>query len=116
MIKKTLLVCAVVLVPAVAWAGAVGGAKHKRDTVLAGQSDLFTIVFEGEEPARINVTGDHSSDLDCYVYDNKNNLVASDDDATDACNLRWTPSWTGKFKLKITNRGSSANEYVVQTN
>ncbi len=113
---KVGLIALGMLVPGVALGGAVGGPQGKRDTVLGNSSDNYVLVFEGRETARINVRGDGSSDLDCYVYDNKGGLVASDDDSTDVCVLVWTPAWTGKFKLKITNRGDNPNEYTVQTN
>lgn len=104
------------LLSSTAFAGAVEGPQHHRDVVRAGQTDVYVLVFEGEETAMITVRGDGSTDLDCRVYDQGNHLVESDTDSTDTCYLRWTPAWTGKFKLKITNVGRISNIYVVDTN
>lgn len=115
-IFKIITLFTVIFTSSNAIAGAVGGPQSKRDTVMPGKSDIYTVVFEAQEPARVFVRGDGSSDLDCYVYDNGGHLVSSDDDSTDVCTLRWTPSWTGKFQIKIVNRGTSANEYLIRTN
>lgn len=97
-------------------AGAVGGRKEARDTVSAFSTDRYTFVFRGEEVARIRVSGDGSTDFDCTILDNSGNLIESDTNPLDECNLVWSPRWTGKFTLKITNLGSSPNEYRLMTN
>lgn len=104
------------LVPSLALGGAVGGPRHSRDTVLGKETDSYVIVFEGKEPANVTVRGDGSTDLDCYVTDSGGHEVVKDDDDTDTCLLQWTPAWTGKFKIRIVNRGSVPNEYRVNTN
>lgn len=100
-----------------AFGGQVGGSRTIRDTVMPNQTDEYNnMVFEKGEEAFIRVRGDGSSDIDCFVYDNKGGLITSDTDSTDLCILRWTPAWTGKFKLKIQNLGSKPNEYEITTN
>lgn len=107
---------ALLTVSTVCFAGAVGGPKSKRDTVMPGKTDVYTIVFEGEEPAKIEVIGDGASDIDCYLFDNNGGLIRSDTDFTDTCLLQWTPAWTGKFSLRIVNTGKRPNEYRLNTN
>jgi hypothetical protein len=97
-------------------AGAVGGPVNKRDTVGPGETDQYTIVFQEAKPARISVSGDGSTDLDCFVYDSGDHLIESDTDSTDNCLLIFKPAWTGKFKLKIKNLGEKYNEYSLRTN
>ena len=97
-------------------AGASGGRRSMRDTVNGHSRDEYRLVFNARQPAVVRVSGDGSSDIDCFVYDSNNNLVDEDTDDTDTCLLTWTPVWTGKFTLRIVNQGAIANEYVVVTN
>ena len=110
------VVACVLTLASVVGAGAVGGPKHARDTVMAHRSDSFVTVFEGKSLAIVRVSGDGSTDLDCMVYDNGGHLVADDQDATDQCVLMWEPAWTGKFKIIVRNMGNTANEYELNTN
>ncbi|GAA5184539.1 hypothetical protein GCM10025771_38830 [Niveibacterium umoris] len=83
--------------------------------VGSGEVDSFDVVFTGGEPARILVSGDGDSDLDLYVYDENGNLICKDDDNSDDMVCGFTPAWTGKFNVRVRNRGI-ANEYVLITN
>lgn len=118
--KKNLIALLVMgtlgMVPTQALAGAVAGPVHHRDTVSPNSTDVFTIVFEGAQRANIRIKGDHSSDLDCFVYDSNGYEIDSDVDFTDYCVLSWTTGWTGKYRVKIRNRGNSYNEYHLTTN
>jgi hypothetical protein len=96
--------------------GRVGGPGRKVTSVKARATDTYTITFRGGEQASILVNGDGDTDLDLYVYDENGNLVASDADATDTCLCQWTPRWTGQFTVKVRNRGSVYNRYVLVTN
>lgn len=107
---------ALFLVCAGAGAGASGGPVNHRDTVLGNHTDSFSIVFDKGKSARVLVNGDGSTDLDCAVYDNGGHYIDSDNDPGDTCLLQFTPAWTGKFTVKVINRGSSANEYTLRTN
>jgi hypothetical protein len=75
-----------------------------------------TATFRAGEVASIFVEGDGDTDLDLYVYDQNGNLVAYDDDLTDTCYVSWVPKWTGPFLIKIVNRGSVYNQFVLLTN
>ncbi len=96
--------------------GAVGGPKYGESHVNAGSSDLYEVNFKAGESAMVIVVGDGDTDLDLYVYDNNGNLVARDADYTDDCVVTFTPRWTGKFTVKIVNRGSVYNSYLIGTN
>lgn len=104
------------LVSGTVYAGAVDGPLTHRDTINPYDSDRYSIVFERERRARIDIVGDSSSDIDCYVYDSEGNLIDQDSDFTDHCILSWTPRWTGKYSVVIKNRGSKYNEYRLRTN
>ena len=117
--KKIATLClalAIGMTPTYALAGAVGGPVSHRDTVSPFKTDVFQVVFEGEQRANIRIEGDHSTDLDCFVYDSNGNVIASDTDFTDYCVLSWTARWTGKYRVKIRNHGKNYNEYHLTTN
>ena len=117
--KKAVLALALiasVFTSTLAGAGASGGPVNHRDTVLGNLTDSFSIVFDKSKSARIIVNGDGSTDLDCAVYDSSGHYIDSDNDPGDTCLLTFTPAWTGKFTVKVINRGSSANEYTLRTN
>jgi hypothetical protein len=109
-------VAAVVGVQGVGLAGAIPGPRENTTRVTARGTDRYEIVFRGGEVTRIVVDGDRTTDLDLYVYDENGNLVAKDDDNTDYCVVSFTPRWTGKFTVRVVNRGSVWNQYKITTN
>ena len=89
----------------------IGPSIDLYDKVLAGYTDTWTYSFRANCEARVTVDGGGDTDLDLYIYDENNNLIAKDDDSTDYCICTWTPKWTGTFKIKIVNRGNVYNRY-----
>jgi len=96
--------------------GRVGGSRLIEDRVKAGHSDVWTMTFRGGEEALVAVKGHRNTDLDFYIYDEGGHLIKSDTDSTSLTALRWTPKWTGKFKIKIKNLGDSGNSYKLLMN
>ena len=96
--------------------GAVNGPSKHYDSVNGNSTDTYQISFIADYLAEILVSGDGDTDLDLYVYDSNGNLIASDTDYTDDCYVCWVPKWTGKFIVKIVNRGPLYNRYVLLTN
>ena len=96
--------------------GAVGGPKYDYGTVYARDYAYYDASFIANQLAEVVVSGDGDTDLDLYVYDSNGNLIASDTDFTDDCYVRWYPKWTGRFRIKIVNRGGVYNNYVIATN
>ena len=94
----------------------VGGATRHSDMIMTYDTDQYRIVFRGNEAAEMAVLGDGGSNLDLYVYDDKNHLVASDTDGNDRCHVKWVPKSTGPFVIKIKNRDGVANYYTLVTN
>ena len=86
------------------------------DAVRAGQTDVWEFTFVGGQRAGVVVSGDGDTDLDLYVHDQHGNLICGDDDYTDDTVCIWTPRWTGTFYVKIVNRGSVYNRYLLVTN
>ena len=96
--------------------GRVGGAAQRRDRVSARSIDTYDVSFYGGRPSIVRVSGDGDTDLDLYVYDQNGNLIASDTDSSDECLVMWTPRWTGRFRIKISNLGRMYNNYMLLTN
>lgn len=96
--------------------GSVNGPSRTYETVKANSTDSYQVSFIANSLAEILVSGDGDTDLDLYVYDGNGNLIASDTDYSDDCYVRWIPAWTGRFIVKIVNRGPVYNRYVILTN
>ena len=96
--------------------GRVGGPGYDVSTVSAHSSVTYRMSFRAGELASVVVIGDGDTDLDLYVYDQYDNLIASDTDYTDNCVCQWYPRWTGQYRIVIRNRGSVYNRYVIRTN
>lgn len=96
--------------------GAVNGPSYTVEKVNANSTDTYQLRFVAGYLAEILVSGDGDTDLDIYVYDGNGNLIAQDTDYTDDCYVSWVPAWTGRIILKIVNRGSVYNRYVLLTN
>jgi hypothetical protein len=96
--------------------GAVNGPSRHYDTVNGNSVDTYQISFIANYLAEIAVSGDGDTDLDLYVYDSNGNLIVSDTDYSDECYVNWVPRWTGRFIVKVVNRGPLYNRYVILTN
>lgn len=96
--------------------GAVNGPNRHYDSVNGNSTDSYTISFVANQLAEILVSGDGDTDLDLYVYDSNGNLIERDTDYTDDCYVSWVPKWTGRYTIKIVNRGPVYNRYVLLTN
>jgi len=96
--------------------GAVGGPKSGTYKVGARSYNSFVIKFWANERASVVVSGDGDTDLDLYVYDESGNLIDKDDDYSDDCIVNFFPRWTGRFTIKVVNRGNVYNRYIIATN
>ena len=68
------------------------------------------------EVARVALSGDGDTRLDLYIYDENGNPVESQVGPGDDALASWVPLWSGKFTIKVVNRGLLANRYVLVTN
>lgn len=96
--------------------GAVNGPRVGNYVVSGNCYNDFECSFTKGYLAEVAVSGDGDTDLDLYVYDSNGNLIASDTDYSDDCYVNWVPAWTGRFIIRIVNRGPVYNNYVVATN
>ena len=96
--------------------GAVGGPFVKTSMVLTLSTDQYLVKFEGGRKATVIVEGTDLSDIDLYVYDENDNLICYDDDASSECAVSFSPRWTGYFIIAIVNNGLIPNPYLLCTN
>jgi hypothetical protein len=95
--------------------GAVGGPREGISSVVGGDSMIYKLPFRAGEPATVFVSGDGSTDLDLYVYDENGNLIGYDEDYSDDAIVRWNPRWTGSFIIEVKNQGRKLNQFVIVT-
>lgn len=96
--------------------GRVGGPGDMYSTVGANSYELYQVNFVEGRLAEIAIKGDSDTDLDLYVFDSNENLVAKDINYSDTCYVSWVPLWTGRYIIKIVNRGPVYNRYHLVTN
>jgi hypothetical protein len=81
-----------------------------------GVTDVYTITFNAEEPVMVAITGEGVSDLDVVVEDQGGNRICSATGPGDDEVCRFTPRWTGQFRIRVRNLGTVYNEYRLWTN
>lgn len=96
--------------------GNINGPSRDYAAVNGNSYMDYTASFVANQLAEILVSGDGDTDLDLYVYDSNGNLIASDTDYSDDCYVRWIPAWTGRYTLRVVNRGPVYNRFVILTN
>ena len=96
--------------------GNINGPSRDYSAVNGRSYTDYVASFVANQLAEILVSGDGDTDLDLYVYDSNGNLIASDTDYSDDCYVRWVPAWTGRYTIRIVNRGPVYNRFVILTN
>lgn len=96
--------------------GNINGPSRDYAAVNGNSYMDYTASFIANELAEILVSGDGDTDLDLYVYDSNGNLIEKDTDYSDDCYVRWIPAWTGRYTIRIVNRGPIYNRFVILTN
>ncbi len=96
--------------------GNINGPSRDYSAVNGNSYIDYTASFVANELAEVLVSGDGDTDLDLYVYDSNGNPIASDTDYSDDCYVRWVPAWTGRYTIRIVNRGPVYNRFVILTN
>jgi hypothetical protein len=89
----------------------------ERETVGSYNSRLYTFTFRGAERSVVIVSGDGSSYLGLYVYDQHGNCVAKDDlsgfPTRDDLAVEWYPHETAPYTIEVKNLGRSFNTYEM---
>lgn len=96
--------------------GNINGPSRDYSAVNGNSYLDYTASFIANELAEVLVSGDGDTDLDLYVYDSNGNLIEKVTDYSDDCYVRWVPKWTGRYTIRIVNRGPVYNRFVILTN
>lgn len=85
-----------------------------RTRVRAFSDDNFRWrTARGGELAEVAIVGDGDTDLDLFVYDENWNVICAETGFSDREYCRWTPRWTGQFRIVVRNHGAVYNEYHI---
>ena len=82
--------------------------------VQAGSTDAWNMTLPADVLSILQLRGDGDTDLDLYLYDENGNLIDFDESLDDRGVVSVTPYWTGKFVVRIVNRGYVYNDYTLQ--
>ena len=93
-----------------------GGPARFATRIGDGVTDVYTMTFRANEPVMVAITGEGVSDLDLTVEDEGGHRICASDGPTDDEICRWTPRWTGAFRVRVRNLGAVANEYRLWSN
>jgi hypothetical protein len=90
------------------------GPRRWTKTVKKSSEIVYKIVYLAEKNptrqyAEFAVIGDGGTDVDIEVYDATGKLVAKDDKFTDLALVRWVPTMTQEYTIKVKNLGSDDN-------
>lgn len=111
---KTALILLATLIPSIALADPTMGPATHRDVVSPGEVDQHYIYLNGRETTRFVVQGDGDGDIDCFIFDDNDRLVARDSDQFDNCLIDVTPRYTAQFSIKVVNNGRIASAYFMR--
>jgi hypothetical protein len=97
------------------------GARRWTKTLKKSSEVIYKIVYLAEKSqtrqyAEFAVIGDGGTDVDIEVYDAAGKLVAKDDKFTDLALVRWIPTMTQEYTIKVKNLGSEDNTCTMGHN
>ena len=79
--------------------------------VLADDSTVYEHTFRAGQPVTIRLAGDGDTDLDLFVFDDNDNLIAADTHPSDIGTVTFTPNRTATFTIIVENFGDVYNAY-----
>src|SRR5262245_18285950 len=98
-------VCLLTLVPAAAEAGRLKGPASKVFTVQGFHSPSLKVQFKPNEQADVQVIGVGDAPLAVVILAPDGKRITADTRNTDRFVLRWSPSTTQPYLVKVYNRG-----------
>lgn len=113
-IASIIVLTVVILVLPFAEANSKDGPRRWTRTLKKGSEVVYKVVFAAEKAqqrqyAEFAVIGDGGTDVDIEVYDAQGNIVAKDDKFTDLALVRWIPTMTQEYTIKVRNLGDQEN-------
>jgi hypothetical protein len=96
-------------------AGAAKGSQQRTTTVQAFRGVAYRIAFTPGRLAVVNVQGDGDTDLALVIHDAQGKRVTATKPA-ESPSIRWTPTSTAPYQIRIYNRGGVPNRFTLRTN
>jgi len=113
---KFIIVSFILFISNVCYSGAIGGPRIANKKILPNQTHLYEIDFNRNDYfGEIIIAGSGKSDLDCYVFNELDELVAKDTNEKDLCELKFPTFKKERFKIFVKNLGKE-NKYFLKTN
>ncbi len=113
---------AVAALASASWADSKDGPRRWTRVVKKQSEVVYKIVFvaDAKDPnkqfAEFSVIGDGGTDIDIYVLDADGKEVASDTKPSDLAHVRWVPSKTQEYTIKVRNLGDRDNNCTMGHN
>ena len=107
--KTTAAVCAIFV-----FTSALATAADSSDdtgTLFKDQRKTYTVTLEANTHWVFEAHSWGNGDLDCFAFDQNNNLVFRDDSDSKNCMLFVNPRYTGTFKIVMVNLGPKAIDF-----
>lgn len=73
----------------------------------------WTVRLQAYQTTVVAISGDGTTDLDIYVYDQYGNLIVSDVSYGDQCYVALDVYITSNFRIRVVNRGYVYNDYEL---
>lgn len=91
----------------------IGGPIGRYSRVPAFCNQDWVVGLIGGQATTVAVSGDGTTDLDLYVFDQNGILVASETSYGDQCYIILNVYITSNFDVRVVNRGSVYNDYQL---
>jgi hypothetical protein len=93
-----------------------GRGESHADRIRPHSTDIYVVRFAGGETARATVVTNSGQDVDIFVYDMEDKLVAYDNglNTTGACS--WIPDKSAEYSVRVTNTNGVTVDYTLFTN
>ncbi len=98
--------------------GLVGneGVRRKDALVKAGETDVYPLLFEGDEDAAIVLWGDGAADIDLQVLGKRRKVACSSAASPADEQCRWAVPKRAEYRVRVINRGNADSRYVLLFN
>jgi len=104
----------VVVVAGILIIALVGGGNTRSFNLQTNQKTHFNLRFTKGKTVEIWVKSNGVSDVDLFVFDASNRLIAQDEDFSKDCFVRFVPAATQTYKVEVWNRLLDARDFRMR--
>ena len=88
--------------------------EAKAYDLKAKESKKITLSFPAGKSFLVTVKSDKETDVNLFIYDADDKVVAKDDSPGPNCDLTFTPKKAGKYTLEVVNKGPGSNRSTLK--